>query len=87
MGMLVVGLICNLLVRPLDNKWFMTDAELAEEKRLAHDKAVSNELHRVEGGGSDAVSPAVVAFAWAAVGLPLAWGVYRTLLSVAKFFA
>jgi MFS family permease len=86
-GMLVVGLICNLLVRPLDNKWFMTDAELAEEKRLAHDKAVSNELHRVEGGGSDAVSPAVVAFAWAAVGLPLAWGVYRTLLSVAKFFA
>jgi len=86
-GMLVVGLICNLLVRPLDNKWFMTDAELAEEKRLAHDKAVSNELHRAEGGGADSVSPAVVALAWLAVGLPLAWGVYRTLLSVAKFFA
>jgi MFS family permease len=30
-GMLVVGLICNLLVRPLDDKWFMTDEELAEE--------------------------------------------------------
>ena len=86
-GMLVVGLICNLLVRPLDNKWFMTEAELAEEKRLAHDKAVSNELHRAAGGGADTVSPALVAFAWAAVGLPLAWGVYRTLLSVAKFFA
>jgi MFS family permease len=85
-GMLAVGLICNLLVRPLDNKWFMTEAELAEEKRLAHDKAVSNEMHRAEGGGSDTVSPAMVAFAWIAVGLPLCWGIYRTLLSVAKFF-
>jgi MFS family permease len=86
-GMLVVGLICNLLVRPLDNKWFMTAEELAEEKRLAHDKAVSNELHRAEGGSADTVPTFVVVLAWVAVGLPLAWGVYRTTLSVAKFFA
>jgi MFS family permease len=86
-GMLVVGLICNLLVRPLDDKWFMNAEELAEEKRLAHDKAVSNEMHRTEGGSADTVPTAVVALAWVAVGLPLAWGVYRTLLSVAKFFA
>ncbi|MCX8520864.1 MAG: MFS transporter, partial [Rhodoferax sp.] len=87
-GMLVVGLVCNLLVRPLDNKWFMTDAELAEEKRLAHERAASSELRRADGAtGSDTVSPALVVFAWLAVGLPLAWGVYRTLLSVAKFFA
>jgi MFS family permease len=86
-GMLVVGLICNLLVRPLDDKWFMTAEELAEEKRLAHDKAVSNELHRAEGGSADTVPTFVVVLAWVAVGLPLAWGVYRTTLSVAKFFA
>ena len=86
-GMLVVGLICNLLVRPLADKWFMTDAELAEEKRLAHDKAASSELHRGAGVSADAVRPAVVVLAWLAVGIPLAWGVYRTLQSVAKFFA
>ncbi len=86
-GMLVVGLICNLLVRPLNDKWFMTDAELAEEKRLAHEKAVSGEVHRAAGAGQDSVSPVVVALAWLAVGIPLAWGVYRTLQSVAKFFA
>jgi MFS family permease len=86
-GMLVVGLICNLLVRPLDDKWFMNAEELAEEKRLAHDKAVSNELHRAEGGSADSVPTVVVYLAWAAVGLPLCWGVYRTTLSVAKFFA
>ena len=86
-GMLVVGLICNLMVRPLADKWFMTDDELAHEKRLAHEKAVASVVVRGESGGADAVNPAFVVFAWAAVGIPLAWGVYRTLQSVAKFFA
>jgi len=65
----------------------MTDAELAEEKRLAHERAAASVVVRDSGAGEDAVSPVVVALAWAAVGIPLAWGVYRTLLSVAKFFA
>ena len=86
-GMLVIGLICNLLVRPLADKWFMTDAELATEKKLAHEKAAASVVVRGSAGGADAVSPVVVALAWAAVGIPLAWGVYRTLQSVAKFFA
>jgi MFS family permease len=86
-GMLAVGFICNLWVRPLDAKWFMTEAELAEEKRLAHEKASSSEHVHAGQGSDDRISPFTVALAWAAVGLPLMWGVYRTLLSVAKFFA
>lgn len=86
-GMLVVGLICNLLVKPLDDKWFMSDAELAEEKRLAHERAAASELQRDGAVGADSVSTVVVVLAWLAVGVPLAWGVYRTLLSVAKFLA
>lgn len=84
-AMLVVGLVCNLLVGPLDAKWFMTDAELAEEKRLAHERAQAIEVERAH-QRSDAVSPLVLVAAWTAVGLPLAWGVYRTLQSVAAFF-
>ncbi|MDM0011140.1 OFA family MFS transporter [Variovorax sp. J22P168] len=84
-GMLVIGLLCNLMVRPLADKWFMTDAELAEEKRLAHDRAVANEVGRGPGRGG-ATPAAMVWLCWAAVGIPLAWGVYRTLLSVSKFF-
>lgn len=84
-GMLVIGLICNLLVRPVADKHFMTDAELAAEKRLAHERAVAVEsgpvtmtFHR---------TPVLwVVLAWTAVGIPLAWGVYRTLISVGKFF-
>jgi MFS family permease len=85
-GMLVIGLVCNLLVRPLDNKWFMTDTELAEEKRLAHERAAASAVG-ASSGRSDSIPMVVVVVAWLAVGLPLAWGVYRTLQSVAKFFA
>ena len=63
----------------------MSDAELAEEKRLAHDRAAAS---AVKGGGATRgqTSPLVVILAWTAVGIPLAWGVYRTFLSVGKFF-
>ncbi len=84
-GMLMIGLICNLLVRPVAGKYFMTDAELAEEKRLAHDRAAAANVG--DGTGSFRQSPvALVVLAWLAVGIPLAWGVYKTALSVAKFF-
>ena len=84
-GMLVIGLIANLLVRPLADKWFMSDEELAHEKKLAHEKSVAAEVGIGSGAGGT-TSPALVAFAWLAVGLPLAWGVYKTLVSAAKFF-
>ena len=84
-GLLVIGLICNLMIRPVADKWFMTDAELAEEQRLAHERASAAEVGSGS-GGSARTSPVVVVLAWLAVGLPLAWGVYRTLISVGKFF-
>ncbi|RYF59585.1 MAG: MFS transporter, partial [Comamonadaceae bacterium] len=84
-GMLVVGLIANLLIRPVADKHFMTDAELAHEKRLAHDKAAAAEVGAGT-GREDRVSSAVVALAWVAVGVPLAWGIYKTLVSAARFF-
>ena len=89
-GMLAVGLICNLLMRPLADKWFMTDAELVEEKRLAHDRAMANEVGRgvaVGGGTTLSTTPSVtLALAWSAVAIPITWGVYRTLLSTTQFF-
>jgi MFS family permease len=86
-GFLVVGLICNLLIRPVAKKWFMTPGELADEKRLAHEKAAANDLGTGTGSGSGGTTPAaLVVLAWAAVSIPLAWGIYRTLLSTLQFF-
>ncbi|NKI96987.1 OFA family MFS transporter [Rhizobacter sp. SG703] len=85
-GMLVIGLIANLSIRPVADKYFMSDEELAEEKRLAHDRAAASDVGA--GSGAGGTTPTfMVALAWAAVGIPLAWGVYKTLLTVGKFFA
>jgi len=84
-GMLAIGLICNLFIRPVADKWFMTDAELAEEKRLAHEKALSSVV--TGSGGNERTSSFTVLLAWVAVGIPLSWGVYKTVLSAMKLFA
>ena len=79
-GMLVLGLICNAMVRPVANKYFMTDAELAAERKLAHDRDVAAEVGTGNGNAGNATSnPALVLAAWLAVGLPLAWGVITTV--------
>jgi MFS family permease len=84
-GLLAIGLCCNLLIRPVADKWFMTADELAEEKRLAHER-----IHDEEAGeaidGDTPTHPALVWLAWTLVGLPLAWGIYKTLMNVGKFF-
>ena len=77
-GLLAIGLICNLMIRPVADKWFMSEAELEEERRIAHDRAMASDAG-TSGRAFQRSSPAIVVLAWAAVGIPLAWGVYRTL--------
>lgn len=88
-GMLAVGLLCNLLVRPLADKWFMTKAELAAERRLAHealtpaatpDRALAVHAHAP-------THPLWLALAWLSVGVPMAWGISRTVHSAAQLFS
>jgi hypothetical protein len=86
-ALLVGGFICNWLVRPVNRKWFMTDAELAAERKLAHDAAAKNSV----GGDAVAVSGAgshraLVAAFWLFVGIPLAWGIWITLTNAALLF-
>jgi MFS family permease len=68
-GMLVAGFVANLLVRPVAAKWHMTDTNAAAPVATVAGDA---------GGGSFAV-----VVAWAAVGLPIAWGVYMAVLKAA----
>lgn len=86
-GMLVIGMIANLLIRPVADKYFMTDAELAEAKNQAHEKAEKTAVVQGAVSAKDSpTSPLLVVTAWLLVGIPLIWGTYRTLLSAAKFF-
>ncbi len=90
---LLVGLLCNLLVRPVAERHFMSDAELAEERRKAHESSVAGAAYPTATGpalagrhdAGDVVQPAassaaMVTLAWIAVGIPLAWGVWTTLV-------
>ncbi len=89
-GMLVLGLICNLLIRPVAAKYFMTPDELAHEKQLAHERAAKDgtavlsqaEMDKIGNGGH----PALLFFAWAAVIIPLIWGITITLEKAAVLF-
>ena len=71
-GVLAAGFVCNLLVRPLAARWFMSEAGTAGPQ-LAGSRACGS-----SGIGRGGFTPAA-GLAWAAVGLPLAWGVYITL--------
>lgn len=83
-GLLVLGFICNMLVRPVADKHFMSDAELAAERALSHDKGAdgtrSLQWHAAPG------SLPLVLIAWAVVVVPLAWGVWVTLQKTAALF-
>ncbi|SMF49780.1 MULTISPECIES: OFA family MFS transporter [unclassified Pseudomonas] len=83
-GLLVLGFICNMLIRPVADKHFMSDQQLAAERALSHDKgadgARSLEWHAAPG------SLPLVLIAWAAVVVPLAWGVWITLQKTAVLF-
>jgi MFS family permease len=92
-AMIAAGLVCNLMVRPIADKYFMTDGELALEKKLAHDRDVSANTGTTgtagsHGGGVVAINrnPATTTFAWAAVGIPLSIGIWLTLQKAAVFF-
>ncbi|MEJ0025018.1 MAG: OFA family MFS transporter [Rhizomicrobium sp.] len=81
-GLLLVGLLCNLFVRPVAEKNYMTDEQLAHERSLQHEDRVT----------ADAVTAARGPFgglgilAWLAVGIPFLIGLYIALAKAAALF-
>jgi MFS family permease len=83
-GMLVAGLVCNYLVKPVDPKWHMSAEDVAKLQAVSaqNQTGTSTGSFGIGKGGLDAQA----ALFWAFVGVPLAWGVYTTLLNAAKIF-
>ncbi|NML75843.1 OFA family MFS transporter [Rhizobium sp. S-51] len=75
-GMLALGLVANFLVRPLSDKWFMSDEEVAglQAKTKAASAGPTGSFG-IGKGGLDGRA----ALAWAVVGLPILWGIWITL--------
>ena len=82
-AMLVAGMICNYLIKPVDPKWHMSEAEVAKlQAATASASAGPSGSFGIGRGGLDVKA----ALFWAFVGIPLAWGVWITLQSAAKIF-
>jgi MFS family permease len=81
-GLLLVGLILNLLVRPVDEKHFMTEAEIARERGLQHENLVTANAGTAARGGFGALG----VIAWLAVAIPFAIGLYIALVKAAALF-
>ena len=84
-GLLVVGFVANLLVRPVNPKWHMSDAEVAAYLAKLHEKTgeVQSGSFGIGKGGLD-----FKAFLfWTLVGVPLAWGVWNTVQKALVLFS
>ncbi|GAC1625708.1 MAG: hypothetical protein NVS4B4_09510 [Bradyrhizobium sp.] len=82
-GMLIAGLICNYLIKPVNPKWHMSTEELARAQATsARSTSVQYGSLGIGKGGLDAKAMLF----WAFVGVPLAWGVWKTLESAIKIF-
>jgi MFS family permease len=83
-AMLIAGLICNYLIKPVDPKWYMSTDEVAKLQTagVKNAGAVQSGSFGIGTGGLDAKA----ALFWLFVGVPLAWGVWKTLESAAKIF-
>ena len=82
--MLLIGFIANLLVRPVADKWFMTEQELRAERpqTLAVQQVADASVASADTQG---LSLGVV-IAWSAVGIPLAWGTWITVTKALPLF-
>ena len=81
-AMLIVGLICNFLVKPVNPKWYMSQEEVAKLQAAGPAGVVPSGSFGIGKGGLDWQA---VVF-WAFVGVPLAWGTWITLQTAAKLF-
>jgi hypothetical protein len=82
--MLVIGLICNFLIKPVNPKWFMSQQEVAK-LQAASAKSATDTPSGSFGIGKGGLDWQAAVF-WAFVGIPLSWGVWTTLKATVAIF-
>jgi MFS family permease len=83
-GMLIIGLICNFLIKPVNPKWYMSQEEVAR-LQAASAKGAADTPAGSFGIGKGGLDWQAAVF-WAFVGIPLAWGVWKTLQAAVAIF-
>ncbi|MDY0313870.1 MAG: OFA family MFS transporter [Bacteroidales bacterium] len=86
-GLLVLGMIANFLVKPVNKKYFMSEEELAKLRLSAAKENEKNEqtIFEFDTIGSAKATWKLI-FAWTAVGIPLLYGFYSSIYSSLPLF-
>jgi uncharacterized ion transporter superfamily protein YfcC len=80
-ALLLVGLVCNLMVKPVAERFHMKS-----DPQRAPAPPVAVQVAHQAGTYAPTTNPAWVVLAWTLVGIPLLWGVYQTWLNAMKLF-
>ncbi|MEO7105755.1 MAG: MFS transporter, partial [Rhodoferax sp.] len=81
-ALLLAGLICNLLVRPVKESVTMTDSELATERATGHESGTGGDARTAARGNFGGIG----VIAWLAVGIPFLIGLYIALQKAVALF-
>lgn len=81
-GFLLVGFIANALIRPVSQKWMMSQEEVAKLQATKNSKIVPVGSYGIGFGGFSIP----VLIAWLCVGIPFLWGVWNTIGKAVALF-
>jgi MFS family permease len=82
-GMMVIGFIANMLIKPVADKDFMTDGELAAVRSAGHEKVGSKDADNAEAEQHTVI----IILAWLAVMVPIVYGIWSTAQKAWSLFS
>lgn len=82
-GVLAVGFLCNLAVRPVNPRYHVPSIEVTLPTVASLDKAIE----ATDSADLPGTSRVRIAAAWITVAIPLLWGVYQTVIKSLALFA
>jgi MFS family permease len=86
-GLLVVGLIANLLIKPVDDHYYMSAQELADVRKQSHEVSMSNISTSAKVTTTGGSTNIVAILAWLAVLIPISYGILVTIQKAATLFS
>jgi len=85
-GLLVIGLIANFLIKPVDSRYYMSEQELSEVRQQGHEVSIASASANVKTSTAER-SSIVLILAWLAVLIPISYGILVTIQKAGSLFS
>lgn len=85
-GLLVIGLIANFLIKPVDSRYYMSEKELADVRKEGHEVSVASASANTKTSAAER-SSIVLILAWLAVLIPIGYGILVTIQKAGSLFS